>query len=116
MDYQNISLEEISVILQNARQETTTRNKFPKQLWDSIILLTDIHPISEICNHLQIRPSYLRYKMQVHKADPVEFHEVALQDIHSNTIVIEINSNSGLRAKIQGPISCLNCLNQLFKE
>lgn len=117
MNFQNSSLEEIFSILKGLRQEAETRRKFPIALWEAIIRFTETHPLNEICQYLQISPIYLKRKMlQMRKPSTLDFYEVAVQDMLPTTVIIELHSNSGLKARIQGPISCLNCLNQLFRE
>ena len=117
MNFQNSSLEEIFSILKGLRQEAKTKRKFPIALWEAIIRFTESRPVDEVCDYLQINPVYLKRKMlQLRKPGIIDFHEVAIQDMLPTTVIIELHSNSGLKAKIQGPISCLNCLNQLFRE
>ena len=106
MNFQNSSLEEIFSILKSLRQKATTRRRFPIALWEAIIRLVETHPLDEVCQYLQINPIYLKRKMlQVHKSCSLDFHEVAIQDIQPTTVLIELKSNSGLSARIQGPVS-----------
>lgn len=115
MNFQKMSLEEVLSTLISLRQDAMTRRRFPKALWEAIIRLTKTHPLNEICQHLQINPIYLKRKMlQAQRSEPLDFHEVTVHNVPSDTIVIELDSHSGLKARIQGPISCLSCLNQLF--
>lgn len=113
------SLEEIHSTLTHLRQKSTTRQKFPKELWEAIIRLIQIHPIEKICERLKISPAYLKRKIRQSQASPIiDFQEISrhLHGAHSDTIVIELSLDSGLKAKIQGPLSCLNCLHSLFRE
>jgi hypothetical protein len=115
MNPNTYSLDEIHTTLMRLRQGATTRRKFPKELWTAIIHLTKTHSIEEVCQRLQINPIYLKRKIhQSKKTEPLEFHEVQLQGLNSGMVVIELSSNTGLSARIQGPLSCLNCLQSLF--
>lgn len=119
MNSQINSLEEIHATLECLRKESTTRQKFPKELWDAIIRLTQVHSIQEICKKLRINPAYLNLKIRQSQASPtIDFQEIShpLHGAHSNTITIELSLDSGLKAKIQGPLSCLSCLHSLFRE
>jgi transposase len=119
MNFQINTLEEIKAILEGFRQESTTRQKFPKELWEAILHLTKVHSIQEIGKRLKISPSYLKRKISQSQASPtIDFQEISypLQGGHSDSIIIELSLNSGLKAKIQGPLSCLSCLQTLFKR
>ena len=112
------SLEEIKDILTSLRQGATSKRKFPKELWDSVIHLTHIHSFEEVCQYLQISPVYLKRKMsQSQKSTSIDFQEISMPATSPvDVVVIELNSNSGLRARIQGPLSCLDNLYILFKD
>lgn len=116
MNSKVVSLEEIHSSLMRSRQDPATRRKFPKELWESIIRLTEIHSIEKICRYLKINPAYLRTKIR-RQQEPTfpEFREISIKDSCTEVIVIELSSDSGLRARIQGPPSCLNCLKPLFR-
>jgi len=117
---QSKTLEEIQTILKNLRGTSGSRDRLPKQLWDSIIELTKAHPLKEVCRQLEIQPTYLKRKIQQSRKPPldtVDFQEVycGTRDAYfTDAVVIELMSDSGLRAKIQGPSTCLNCLSSLF--
>jgi len=119
MNYQTATLEEIYSILKQLRNNGA--RKFPKELWDSIIRLTEIHPVEHVCQYLKIQPAYLKHKKcskEASRSQNLDFQEVALpiDRIYSDTVVIELSSHGNLKAKIQGPLSCLNYLSSLFKE
>ena len=111
--------EEIQATLTQLRQDPMTRRRFPKELWESIISLTQVYPIAKVCNRLNINPVYLKRKMhQSQKPIQLDFQEISqhIKEVCPDTIVIELSSDSGLKARVQGPLSCLNCLQSLFKE
>lgn len=116
MKPQNSSLEEIHSTLIKLRQDHATRKNFPKELWVSIIRLAETYSIKEICQRLEIHPAYLKSKISsAKKTAVIDFQEISIQNIHTDHVVIELYSNFGLSAKIQGSLSCLSCLQQLFR-
>lgn len=115
MNPQSDILEEIHATLTSLRQEVTGRRKFPKELWNSIIRLTKIYSVAEVCRRLEINPAYLKRKIHQSQQSPsLDFQEISIQSPNSDTVVIELDSNTGLRAKIQGPVSCLGYLQSFF--
>ena len=112
--------EEIHAALKILREKPGSRRKFSKQLWNSILELAKSHPHQEICRQLEIHPAYLKRKIQeLQNSSPknLDFQEVFCepQGRHlADTVVIELISKSGLKARIQGSSSCLNCLSSLF--
>lgn len=119
MSDQPKTLEEIRVALKTLRERPGSRRRFPKQLWDSIFELVRIHPHHEICRHLEIHPAYLKRKIQKSQSYPksLDFQEVFCEPLGGqliDAVVIELTSKSGLKAKIQGPASCLSHLSSLF--
>lgn len=106
-------IEEIHAALVRLRQNPTTKKKFPSETWDAIIQLTKTHSHKEICRRLQLNPSLLKRKIR-QSAPVMGFREISFQNIPSDTVVIELISKKGMKAKIQGPLSCLNCLQQLL--
>ena len=118
MDTKFIPIEEIRSTLDQLRQDHNTRRKFPKELWTSIIQLTKIYSVEEVCRQLQINSVYLKHKIHQFKEPTLEFREIIMPVAQpaSDTVTIELRSADGLQAKIQGPSSCLNCLSQLFRR
>jgi len=108
-------IEEIHAALVGLRQNPATKKKFPSETWDAIIQLTKTHSHKEICRRLQLNPSLLKRKIR-QGAPAVEFREIFLQNTTPDAVVIELISKKGMKAKIYGPLSCLNCLQQLFGE
>lgn len=120
MNHQAQTLEEISAILIQLRSDPRSRRNFPKELWNSIIQLTQVHSVKDVCRHLNLNPVYLKEKMRLLNAcqpQQLDFQEVlpSIHGVHSNMVTIELFSNSGLKAKIQAPASCLHFLVSLFK-
>jgi hypothetical protein len=116
MEAKFIPIEEIRSTLDRLRQDPNTQRKFPRELWTSIIQLTKIYPVEEVCRRLQINPLYLKRKIHQSKEPTLEFREIVMPVAQpaSDTITIELKSADGLQAKIQGPFSCLNYLSKLF--
>jgi transposase-like protein len=115
MNPQSDTIEEIHATLTRLRKDVTGRRKFPKELWNSIISLTKIYSVAEVCRRLEINPAYLKRKIhQLQESPSLDFQEISIQSPNSDTVLIELDSNSGLRAKIQGPVSCLCYLQSFF--
>lgn len=116
MEAKFTTIEEIRSTLDRLRQDPNTQRKFPRELWTSIIQLTKIYPVEEVCRRLQISPIYLKRKIHQSKEPVLEFREIVLPAAQSasDTVTIELRSADGLQAKIQGPSSCLKFLSQLF--
>jgi hypothetical protein len=110
-----IPIEEIRSTLDRLRQDPNTQRKFPREIWISIIQLTKIYPIEDVCHRLQINPIYLKRKIHQFKEPALQFREVVMPTTQSaDMVTIELSSADGLQAKIQGPFSCLNYLSKLF--
>jgi hypothetical protein len=107
-------IEEVRKTLVLLRQNPTTRKRFPSETWDTIIQLTKTHSHEEICQRLQLAPGLLKRKIR-QRTPSMEFHEISLNNISAETVTIELISKNGIQAKIQGPLSCLNCLQQLLR-
>ena len=107
-------IEEVRKTLVLLRQNPTTKKRFPSETWDAIIQLTKTHSHEEICRRLQLAPALLKRKIGQRTAS-MDFHEISLNNISAETVTIELISKNGIQAKIQGPLSCLNCLQQLLR-
>lgn len=119
MKNQPKTLEEICLALKIMREKPASRRRFPKQLWDAIFELTKIYSHQEICRRLKVQPAYLKQKIQKSQnhSNDLEFQEIVCKPVEgcfTDTVVIELISASGLKAKIQGPSSCLKHLSELF--
>lgn len=109
----NDAIEDICETLVHLRQNPATKRRFPSETWDAIIQLTKTYSREVICRRLQLAPALLKRKIEKQMAS-VEFHEIPIHHIPTETIIIELTARNGIRAKIQGPLSCLNCLQQLL--
>ena len=116
MEAKCTSIDDIRSHLDQVRQNPKTRFKFPRELWDSIVQLTKTHSVEELCHLLDIKLSYLKYKVHQSKEQNLEFRElsVAASQVNLETVIIELSSSKGMKAKIQGPVSCLNYLCKFF--
>jgi hypothetical protein len=106
-------IEVIRATLTHLRQNPATKKRFPSKTWDAIIQLTKTYSPKEVCQRLQLNPCLLKRKIKQRMAS-TEFREIPLTNISLETVIIELISKNGLQAKIQGPLSCLNCLQQLL--
>jgi hypothetical protein len=113
------AIDNIKLTLSRLRQDPNTKRHFPREFWDSVIQLTNIYSIEEVCQQLHINPTYLKQKMQI-KEQALEFQEVFINEPQSltsqDTIIIELSTAAGLKAKIQGTTSCLGILLKLFER
>ena len=107
-------IEEVRTTLMLLRKNPKTKKRFPSEIWDTIIKLTKTHSHEEICQRLQIAPGLLKRKIRQRKAS-MEFHEISLNNVSVEIVTIELISKNGIQAKIQGPLSCLSCLQQLLR-
>jgi biotin operon repressor len=116
MNTKILSIEEIRSTLDRLRQDPNTQHRFPRELWDSIIQLTNTHSREEICQKLNISPMYLKRKIENLKDQTVEFREIPVQApaLPSDMITIELSAANGLKARIHGHSSCLSYLHKLF--
>lgn len=103
------TLEEIAATLETLRRNPTTRRRFPKAFWDSIVQLTESRPLKEICESLHLDPALVKRKIATKRID---FCEVSLSPPPSS-VTIELKCDR-FSAKIQGPISCIDRLSVLL--
>lgn len=115
MDMQLPSIEAIKNTLNHLRQDKKTKIRYPSWVWKAIIGLLESHSINELANQLEISPAYLRRKArQLQGPESICFQEIITDFNPIDTVVIELEDKLGLKAKIQGRISCLTCLEKLF--
>lgn len=101
--------------LRQARLEPSHRKRFPKQLWKDICSLSREIPVEILSKELELNPGFLKKKIQEsYKPEVPKFKEVFLEPPERH-IVIEI-SRGDLKAKIEGPLCCIDSLKLLFSE
>ena len=59
MNVKDDPFHEIETILTQLRQQAKTRQRFPQEVWNTVIRLTQTHPIQEVSLRLNISPTYL---------------------------------------------------------
>lgn len=110
----HLSIEEVLCSLTKIRKHPV--NKYPEEIWTAISNLTNKYPLEKISKKLKMNLRYLQKKMNKIKGSnntSITFTEVPTKSILSENIMIELTSGD-LKAKIQGPVSCLNCIYELF--
>lgn len=107
-----MSIEEVRSLIEELHQGDKTRRRFPKEVWESIIQLTQTQSVEEVCKYLPIQPAYLRRKISQLRTEPLEFREVTPQH-PPGEVVIELQGY-GVSAKILGPMGCLDYLCRLM--
>lgn len=120
MNQRIYTLEEISSALTHLRSTAKSKRRFPKELWASIVHWAEVQSIEEICERFKIHPTYLKEKVRKSKQNSLDFQEVSCrsQSFHQDQdmVVIELSSDEGIRARIEGSASCLNYLVSLFRR
>ena len=109
------TLKCISANLNALRQDPKTRRKFPQKFWDSLFQLAKTLPLNEICQQLDLNPVYVKNKMSQYQQENLDFFECAFSDALTATVIIELSVGE-LRAKIQGPVSCIDRLSALLRR
>ena len=111
---QQLSIETILDRLTKIRKEPI--NKYPQEIWNDINKLSKIYSLERISKDLKIDLRYLKKKMMAKKdkiSAKINFIEVPIKNVLPENIIIELKSKD-LIAKIQGPLSCINCICELF--
>ena len=113
MDLPFSTLETVQEALNHLRKERKSR--YPAEIWKAIIGLLEHHTVGELSNRLQISSSCLKRKaQQLQASDPIYFQEISTDFSTNNMVAIELQDSFGLKARIQGPAFCLECLQKLF--
>ena len=120
MNHHAPSIENVSLRLTKARNNPIFRKKFPKELWNDILSLIKEHSFETVCKRLNLSPRLVSRKIVESSSRELRFKEVTLTPSkgHSSTdgqVIIEI-SKSDIKARIEGPVSCVASLTSLFKE
>lgn len=117
METNQDAFQDIKETLAQLRLNPNTRRHFPHEFWDAVIKLTQNYSIEEVCRQLDMSPIYLKRKMET-KRQILEFREISIPKslTQIDTVTIELSAPDGLRAKIQGSISCLSPLFKLFER
>ena len=139
MKSQSVSLEHVREEISRARSNPSFKNKFPKKLWDDIFSLIKIYSSNVVCEELNLCKYFLAKKIRKTQAvrkkeqlgenshmprqddtsrslpkKPV-FREIPFEPLpNHDRIVIEL-TQLDLKAKIEGPSSCLDSLIPLFR-
>ncbi|MBF5059990.1 hypothetical protein [Candidatus Neptunochlamydia vexilliferae] len=104
------SLESVKERLAEARQNRSSRNKFPKALWDDIFFLAKSHSVGIVSKKLNLTPTFLRRKMKESLTQgKLTFQEVKLPPPVIEKVTIKI-SCPRLDIQIEGPIACIEPL------
>ena len=112
--------EQLEILVEKFSQARAVNCRvFPEELWRSAIALIHTMPLKDICRAISVQPQHLRKKAQEF-ATPrkqVDFVEIeSCKTLVSNDIVIDLETPSGFKAKIQGSSYCLSqVLAQLFQ-
>jgi hypothetical protein len=117
MDNQLDTLNKILAELTQLRTQEPKPRKYPQALWKAILSAVSMHSVREVSQRLNISYSYLKKKLnKPEQLATADFKEICLSRAPLGEVVIELFSKSDLRAKIQGPASCLSYLKLLLEE
>ena len=111
------SFNSIREQLQRARNDPKLRRNFPKELWNAIFSLIERSSLETVSKELALDLTLLKKKvarLTTSQSFP-SFQEVLLKPPSSNPVVIEL-TYLNLKARIEGPISCLETIKDLFRE
>ncbi len=112
------SLEAVASKLNGVRQNSKYKRNFPKSLWEDIFGLIKEFSLSKVCSQLNLNRGYvlkkLRGQSSLIKPQELKFQKVFISPQQEETVVIEL-FHSDLRARIEGPISCVRALKDLLR-
>lgn len=145
MEGQSVSLEYVREELSRARNNPSSKNRFSKKLWDDIFSLIKIYSFNVVCKELNLCRYFLAKKIKMtqtirnegqlgengnafknsHISRQAEitptavkkpvFREIPFEPLPNHDhIVIEL-TQLDLKARIEGPSSCLESLIPLFR-
>ena len=111
------SLETVRDRLAKVRSDPSYKNKFPKELWNDIFSLVKDYSFDLVSRELNLGRRFLARKIEESlpkKTSKPEFREVTFKPPSNDQVIIEM-TRSDLKARIEGPVSCINSLISLFK-
>lgn len=144
MEGQSVSLEYVREELSQARNNPSSKNRFSKKLWDDIFSLIKIYSFNVVCKELNLCKYFLAKKIKMtqtirkktqfgenenafknsHSSHQKEitaaakkpvFREIPFEPLQNHDhIVIEL-TQLDLKARVEGPSSCLTSLISLFR-
>jgi len=113
------SLEAIASKLNEVRQNPKYKKNFPKSIWEDIFELIGELSLPKVCEQLKLEPGYVLKKLggqsPLINSKEVKFQEVFIPPQEEGKVVIEL-FHSKLRARVEGPISCIRVLKDLLEE
>ena len=119
MNQNLIELEAVAMQLNEIRQNPKYKRKFPKTIWGNIFELIKALSLAKVCNYLNLDPGYVKKKFKTQhslmSSKNLKFQEVFIAPAEQERVVVEL-FHFDLKAKIEGPISCIKELKALFKE
>ena len=110
------SLEAVAIRLNEIRKNPKYKKNFPKSIWREIFELIRKLSLSKVCSHLHLDQGYVLKKLGDQSlpinANKPKFQEVFISPQEEEKVVIEL-FHSDLRARIEGPISCVRVLTRI---
>lgn len=94
---------------------------YPLEVWQKAVTLTKVIPTEAICQAILVQPAYLRKKIREFEEPTMkgsDFLEIKTGGfVSSESLIIDLETPSGFKAKIQGSSSCLGqVLASFFQE
>ena len=114
--YQSENSNPLHAKIEKLRQGHKRHQRYPKEFWEGIAQLAKGKPLQDICRQFHLTFPYVKRKLT--KLQPtatfatLDFCELSL-DRGARTVIIELESGK-LKAKIQGPVSCIEQLAVFF--
>ena len=113
------SLEAVAIRLKEIRQNPKYKRNFPKRIWEDIFELVRENSLSKVCDRLKLDQGYVLKKLGgqnlLTNSKELKFQEVFVPPQKEETVVIEL-FHSNMRARVEGPISCVRVLKDLLGE
>lgn len=120
MNHYTPSIENVCERLIEARNNPSFRKNFPRDLWNDIFSLVKQYSFNTVCEKLNLSPALLSRKIAERSSSQLNFKEVTLSHSEQfsqtdDQVVVEV-SKADIKARIEGPVSCLSFLSSIFKE